>query len=157
ILNKHKVSRYAKGYVPKRSIKDHVRYHTNEEKVLTLDSKKFFDNVSVQRVENIFIQIGYSKIISTLLTKLCMLDDKLPQGAPTSPFISNIVLLEFDDTISKYCSENNLKFTRYADDLAFSGKIKKTELVKLVRSELKKLGLRLNNEKINLMKQNQPQ
>jgi RNA-directed DNA polymerase len=157
ILYKHKVSRYAKGYIPNRSIKDHVRYHTNEEKVLTLDIEKFFDNVSFQFVENIFFQIGYSKIISNLLTKLCMLDGKLPQGAPTSPFISNIVLLEFDDTISKYCSENNLKFTRYADDLAFSGKINKTELVKLVRSELKKLGLRLNNEKINLMTQNQPQ
>ncbi|NVK09830.1 MAG: RNA-directed DNA polymerase [Tenacibaculum sp.] len=157
ILYKHKVSRYAKGYIPNRSIKDHVRYHTKEEKVLTLDIKKFFDNVSFELVEKIFIHIGYSKIISNLLTKLCFLDGKLPQGAPTSPYISNIILFEFDEKISKYCSNNNLKFTRYADDLAFSGKIKKTELVKLVRSELKALGLKLNNEKIKLMKRNQPQ
>ena len=157
ILYNHKVSRYAKGYIPNRSIKDHVRYHTKKEKVLTLDIKKFFDNVSFKLVENIFVKIGYSELISNLLTKLCFLDGKLPQGAPTSPYISNIILLEFDEKISKYCSDNNLKFTRYADDLAFSGKIKKTELVNLVRAELKKLGLKLNNDKIKLMKQNQPQ
>jgi len=65
--------------------------------------------------------------------------------------------MDFDNTISKYCSTKNLKYTRYADDLAFSGDIKKTELIKLIKTELNKLGLRLNNDKIKLMKQNQPQ
>lgn len=157
ILYKHKVSRYAKGYVPNRSIKDHVRYHTNEKLVLTLDIKDFFNTISFNLVENIFLEIGYSKLISNLLTKLCLLEGVLPQGAPTSPFISNIVLINFDNEISKYCAENDLKYTRYADDLAFSGDIKKTALIKLVRGELNKIGLKLNYDKINLMKQNQPQ
>lgn len=157
ILYNYKVSKYAKGYVINRSIKDHVRYHTNEKMVLTLDVKKFFDTISFNLVEDIFLQIGYSKVISNLLTKLCFLDNKLPQGAPTSPFISNIILIDFDNIISNYCSKNELKYTRYADDLAFSGNIKKTELIKLVRAELNKLGLKLNNDKIKLMKPNQPQ
>jgi len=157
ILNNHKISRYAKGYVHKRSIKDHVKYHTNEAKVLTLDIKKFFDNILFEQTENIFKNIGYSDIISNLLTKLCYLDKKLPQGAPTSPSISNIILFEFDNTISKYCAENKLKYTRYADDLAFSGDINKVELIRLVKLELKKIGLKLNNDKTKLMKQNQPQ
>ncbi len=157
ILYKHKVSRYAKGYIPKRSIKDHVRYHTNEKSVMTLDVEKFFNTISFSLVEDIFLEIGYSKLISNLLTKLCFLEGELPQGAPTSPYISNIILIDFDEAISKYCSSKNLKYTRYADDLAFSGDIKKTELIHLVRVELKKVGLRLNKDKIKLMKQNQPQ
>jgi RNA-directed DNA polymerase len=157
ILYQHKVSRYAKGYIPNRSIKDHVRYHTNEKTILTLDVKKFFNTISFDLVEKIFLEIGYSKIVSNLLTKLCFLEGELPQGAPTSPYISNIILIDFDNTISTYCADNNLKYTRYADDLAFSGDIKKTALIKLVRSELKKLGLKLNDDKIKLMKQNQPQ
>lgn len=157
ILYKHKVSRYAKGYIPNRSIKDHVRYHTNEKKVLTLDIKKFFNSISFELVENIFLEIGYSNIVSNLLAKLCFFKKELPQGAPTSPFISNIILINFDDSISKYCTENKIKFTRYADDLAFSGNIQKTALIKVVRDELRKVGLLLNNDKINLMKHNQPQ
>ncbi|MBD81168.1 MAG: reverse transcriptase [Crocinitomicaceae bacterium] len=157
ILYKHEVSRYAKGYIPKRSIKDHAKYHTNELKVLTLDIKSFFDSISFGQVEAIFSNIGYSNIVSNLLAKLCFLEKNLPQGAPTSPCISNILLLEFDNVISAYCSEKKIKYTRYADDLAFSGDVKKTALIKLVRSELKKLGLRLNNQKIKLMKQSQPQ
>jgi len=63
ILYNHKVSRYAKGYIPKRSIKDHVGYHTNEKSVLTLDVKNFFNTISFNLVEKIFLEIGYSKII----------------------------------------------------------------------------------------------
>ncbi len=151
VLYKNKVSKYAKGYVPKRGIKDHLKYHTKEPKVLTLDIKKFFDSVKMEHIENLFLEMGYSQNISNLLTKLCYLNNSLPQGAPTSPYLTNILLYNFDETISKYCRENNLKYTRYADDLAFSGDIKKIALIKLVKSELRKLDLKLNNDKIKLM------
>ncbi|MAP55129.1 MAG: reverse transcriptase [Altibacter sp.] len=157
ILYKNKVSKYAKGYVPKRSIKDHVRYHTKESKVLTLDIKNFFDSIKIDYTLKMFIQMGYSKSVSNLLTQLCYLEKGLPQGAPTSPYITNVLLYEFDESIAKYCRQKELKYTRYADDLAFSGQIKKTELIKLVRSELRKIGLKLNNDKIILMKRNQRQ
>ncbi|MFI8606698.1 reverse transcriptase family protein [Cellulophaga baltica] len=157
LLYKNKVSKYAKGYVPKRGIKDHIKYHTKEPKVLTLDIKNFFDSVKMEHTENLFLEMGYSKNMSNLLTKLCYLDNSLPQGAPTSPYITNILLYNFDETIAKYCRDNDLKYTRYADDLAFSGDIKKIALIKLVRSELRKLNLRLNNDKIKLMKPHQRQ
>lgn len=157
ILYKNKVSKYAKAFVPNRGLKDHVKYHINSEKVLTLDIKKFFDSIRFEFVEKIFLRMGYSSNISNLLAKLCYLNNSLPQGAPTSPCLSNILLFEFDEIISEYCRKNNLKYTRYADDLAFSGAVKKTELIQLVKNELRKLKLMTNNGKIKLMKQNERQ
>lgn len=154
ILYKVKVSRYAKAYVKNRSIKDHVRYHKNKSKILTLDITKFFDSIKPKLTEDLFKRLGYSNIVSNLLTKLCYLNDSLPQGAPTSPYLSNIIMYEFDEAISKYCIENKLRYTRYADDLAFSEDFNKEELINKVREELSKLGLELNDAKTLFMEKN---
>lgn len=63
----------------------------------------------------------------------------------------------FDDVVSNYCLENKIKYTRYADDLAFSGNLNANEVEKLVKSELAKIGLELNDKKRKLMTPNQPQ
>lgn len=157
ILYQNKVSRYAKAYIHKRGIKDHVKYHTKSSKVLTMDIKKFFDSIEFELVEKLFIKMGYSSNISNLLTKLCYLDKSLPQGAPTSPYITNILLLEFDERVSEYCRERKIKYTRYSDDLAFSGSIKKIALIKFIKQELSRLKLKINNSKTRLMRQNQQQ
>ncbi|MFG4001367.1 reverse transcriptase domain-containing protein [Flavobacterium aquidurense] len=157
ILYKLKVSRYAKAYVPKRSIKEHTIYHTDEPFVLTLDIKKFFNSIKFEYVESLFRNIGYSEKMSNLFTKLCFRDNELPQGAPTSPYISNLILKEFDSAVSNYCMGNKIKFTRYADDLAFSGNLNAEEIEKLVKDELSKIGLELNDDKRKLMEPNQPQ
>jgi RNA-directed DNA polymerase len=157
VLYKLKVSRYAKAYVPKRSIKEHTIYHTDQPFVLTLDIKKFFNSIKFGSVELLFRNIGYSKKMSNLFTKLCFRDNELPQGAPTSPYISNLILNEFDSAVSNYCMENQIKFTRYADDLAFSGNLNAEEIEKLVIDELFKIGLELNDDKRKLMEPNQPQ
>lgn len=157
ILYKYKVSRYAKAYVPKRSIKEHTIYHTNEPFVLTLDIKEFFKSIRFELVESLFCNMGYSAKLSNLITKLCFLESELPQGAPTSPYISNLIMKDFDNEVSKYCISNKIKYTRYADDLAFSGNLNVDEIEALVKDELSKLGLELNDEKRKLMKPNQPQ
>jgi len=157
ILYKLKVSRYAKAYVPKRSIKEHTIYHTDEPFVLTLDIKNFFNSIHFDSVESLFKSIGYSEKMSNLFTKLCFRENELPQGAPTSPYISNLILKDFDIKVSKYCINNDVKFTRYADDLAFSGNLKADEIKELVTDELFNIGLKLNYKKSKLMRPNQPQ
>ena len=157
ILYKCKVSRYAKAYVPKRSIKEHAIYHTDEPIVLTLDIKDFFKRIKFKRVEALFLEMGYSNQVANLITKLCFLEEELPQGAPTSPYISNLILKEFDINISDYCMKNKIKYTRYADDLAFSGELNENEIEELVKKELRKVGLELNEEKRKIMRPNQPQ
>lgn len=56
-----------------------------------------------------------------LILKLCSLNNVLPQGAPTSPYLSNLRMIALDEIISKYTSQKSIRYTRYADDLTFSG------------------------------------
>lgn len=158
ILNKIPVSRYAKAYTSGRSIKDHVKYHKGHKVVLTLDIKAFFDNIHLDLIEKLFLQLGYSNLISNLLAKLCCHEYTLPQGASTSPRLSNIILNPMDEALSEYCRTNKLRYSRYADDLAFSGEeINVDELNKLIENELKKVRLQLNKDKTMLMKDNRRQ
>lgn len=157
ILYKNKVSRYTKGYVPSKGIKEHVMYHTAQRVVLTLDIKDFFNSVNSALVEGLFIKMGYSKKISKMLSELCLLNNHLPQGAPTSPYISNLILKDFDEEIGAYCMNRKYKYTRYADDLAFSGDLETDDIQKFVSERLRELDLVLNEDKSKIMYRNDPQ
>ncbi|MFC3561195.1 reverse transcriptase family protein [Pedobacter jamesrossensis] len=157
ILYSLQPSRYAKAYIPKRNILENVRYHRNKGIVLTLDIQNFFPSIKRSDIENIFLRIGYSSNVSNLLSKLCCCDNVLPQGAHTSPYLSNIYLNSFDDVVAKYCKSFNIRFTRYADDMIFSGNFEVEMLIDFVRLELKNIGLILNEEKIKIMHPNNRQ
>jgi len=157
ILEQVKISPFAKAYRKRVNIVENIKFHKNQPKVLTVDIKDFFPSISTSSVENIFLSLGYSKLISNLLAKLCTLDGCLPQGAPTSPYLSNIFLKKVDDIIISYCMKNSIKYTRYADDLSFSGQFNEKGLLKVVEESLNTLGLSLNMEKIKLMKPNERQ
>ena len=89
---------------------------------------------------------------AVILTRLCCLRESLPQGSPTSAYLSNLVMLQFDNNISKYCTANNIRYTRYADDLTFSGDFDIAALLYLVDKELKYLNLRRNPQKLKVMR-----
>lgn len=157
ILYEIPISKYAKAYIPNRNILDNVKFHRNKEKVVTLDIENFFSCISRTSVEQIFNQYGYSSNVSNLLSKLCCCDDILPQGAPTSAYLSNIYLTNFDVIIGQYCNKINVRYTRYADDLTFSGEFDETELVNLVTKELLKIDLKINLNKTKVMRQSERQ
>lgn len=171
ILYKIQVSKYCKSYIPKKKFKEYLRYHVNEKQVLTLDIEDFFPSITYKFIYNLFLKLGYAKDVSIYLANLCTYIKKdknsttsssskrfLPQGAPTSPYLSNLILKEFDDEIAQYCTKEKIKYTRYADDMAFSGNIvNKEEIESLVQEKLTKLGLNLKKEKTRLMLQNVPQ
>jgi len=151
ILYKVEPSVYAKAYVPLSSLKQNLIFHRNQSMVLTLDIKDFFTSIDRVKIGNVFKTLGYSLVMANLLSKLCSLEDSLPQGAPTSPYLSNLILKEFDDEIASFCLPQKIRYTRYADDLAFSGTFNKTEIIGQVEQLLKKTGLVLNGEKTKLM------
>lgn len=157
ILEQVKVSPFAKAYRKNVSIIENVRFHKNQPKVVTLDLKNFFPSITAENIENIFLTLGYSKLISNLFSKLCTRDGHLPQGAPTSPYLSNIFFKKADDIIIKYCLNNDIKYTRYADDLSFSGEFNEHELIDLVDTTVSSFGLSLHPDKIKVMKQNERQ
>jgi RNA-directed DNA polymerase len=157
ILENISPSKFAKAYIAKRDIRDNAKYHVGKPMVLKMDIRDFFPSVTRQAIENIFRDHGYSSNISNLLSKLCTLNGSLPQGASTSPYLSNLYLSHFDQIIGDYCVDEKIRYTRYADDLTFSGNFDIDGVKNIVTSELEKLGLALNDAKTRLMRTNVPQ
>jgi RNA-directed DNA polymerase len=87
-----------------------------------MDLKDFFGSVRGKQVVRIFRKFGFPPGTADLLTRLCMYQDSLPQGAPTSPYLANISFLPVDLVISKMCERQKIRYSRYADDLTFSRK-----------------------------------
>ena len=156
ILNKIDVHSSATAYVRKKNIYENVKVHRDKKIVFKVDIENFFGSINSKNIFNIFNNLGYSVKISEVLTEICLLENSLPQGAPTSAYLSNIHLFEFDKIISDYCTSNNIQYTRYSDDLTFSGDFNHSELKCFVVDELSKLNLNVNN-KTKVMNSHQKQ
>ena len=139
---------YKKGY----SAISNAKVHTNCKVILKLDIKNFFDSINFNMVYNsCFNETLYPKKMGMILTNLCMYNNKLPQGAPTSGYISNIVLRDFDYEVSKYCMKKMINYTRYSDDMTFSGNFEVRPLIKMINKLLYERGFRLNKSKIKVI------
>lgn len=157
ILSNVKVSVFAKAYRPNTPLRENLKYHVGQPIVCTIDIKDFFPSIDLISVEKIFMELGYSKILSNLLAKLCTLNNSLPQGAPTSPYLSNLFFKPLDKIISDFCKDNKIKYTRYADDLTFSGDFDADRLKKFVSKVLSEANLVTNPKKFRVMTQNMRQ
>lgn len=125
---------------------------------MKLDIENFFDNINFMQVYNSCFGIEYfPKQIGMLLTYLCTLNDHLPQGSPTSAYISNLILKEFDETIGLWCYKKDITYTRYSDDMTFSGDFNIKEVITNIKKELLKYHLTLNKKKIAVIKNNNRQ
>ncbi|HZB46292.1 MAG TPA: reverse transcriptase family protein [Pyrinomonadaceae bacterium] len=138
ILEKVETHDCAHGFRAGRSIVTNARPHVGAEAVVNLDLKDFFPSISYRRVKGLFRAFGYSEAAATIFGLLCTeptteeveLDGRryfvatgarhLPQGAPTSPAITNILCRRFDRRLLKAAADLGFSYTRYADDLTFS-------------------------------------
>lgn len=150
ILYTQKVHKKAHGFVKKKSIKTNASQHIDSEVVLCLDIKDFFDSIKQDQITEYFVGLGYTKKISCLLSKLVCYDEKLPQGAPTSPYLSNLIFGDLDIEIDKLCRSRNLNYSRYADDLSISGKEIDSEIIEKISNVLIKRNFLLNTKKLDL-------
>ena len=157
ILYEKKPSIYAKAYVKNVNLIDNVIIHKNHKYILKLDISNFFENISYVDIYNIFKEFGFSDKICGLLAHLTTYNDYLPQGAPTSPHLSNLVLRNFDYEVGNWCKKRNINYTRYSDDMTFSMNEYNNEIIRFIRVKLYKLGLELNNRKICLIKSSKKQ
>jgi len=147
------VSGYARAYRDCVSVLDNARPHVGKPAVLTLDILKFFDSVRYSDVKDAaFPAWKYSEPLRILLAMLCYYHDSLPQGAPTSPAISNLVLYGFDRRVGGWCRGKGIAYTRYCDDMTFSGDFDAEEVIALVQGELGKQGLLLNRQKTRIQR-----
>lgn len=159
------VDRHATAYRPNTSIQNHVEPHRNSRFLLKLDFKDFFPSLTDQALRHrLAHDANYSEQEVGILVQLLFRrrrgdsTSRLSIGAPSSPFISNYLMLEFDQRLARYCEINALWYTRYADDIAISAKLPNAldpakNFVTNLIAELRYLSLTLNPEKtVNVSK-----
>ncbi|NJL41564.1 MAG: RNA-directed DNA polymerase [Leptolyngbyaceae cyanobacterium RM2_2_4] len=110
------------GFLPEHSIVTNAKQHLRKKFVLNIDLKNFFDAIHFGRVRGIFLAPPYKlpEEVATVLAQICCHSNKLPQGAPTSPVVSNIVCTRIDSQLRLLAKELRCNYTRYADDITLS-------------------------------------
>lgn len=139
ILEKVELHRAAHGFRRGRSIVTNAQPHVKSDVVINLDLQNFFPTITFKRVRGVFRNLGYSGQLSTILACICSepeteeieLDNRtffvarserrLPQGAPSSPAITNILCRGLDARLTRIAEKLGFTYTRYADDMTFSG------------------------------------
>lgn len=147
ILEPLKVHDAAHGFCRNRSIVTNATPHVGADVVVNLDLKDFFPSISYARIKGLFRALGYSEAAATIFALLCTEADveeveldgrtyyvaqstrRLPQGAPTSPGLTNILCRRLDRRLTGLAQELGYTYTRYADDLTFSASGAATEQV----------------------------
>jgi len=110
------------GFTVARSIVTNAREHCGKNWVLNIDLKDFFPSLHFGRVRGVFMGVPYRlpSQVATLLARLACFDGHLPQGAPTSPIISNMICRQLDAELHRLSRRYRCTYTRYADDITFS-------------------------------------
>jgi retron-type reverse transcriptase len=120
VLGGWKAHPTAMGFERSRSIVTNAQPHVGQAVVLRFDLVDFFPSTKSRRVRAYFRRIGWNRPAATLLVKLCTHEGGLPQGAPTSPRLSNLVNYRLDARLSAMAARLGAVYTRYADDITIS-------------------------------------
>ena len=155
----------AQAYVQKRSIITNATKHLNSVYMLKMDIEDFFGSIREELVREKFMQMvesiekkreynehldvpNFTENDCRCLAKICTLNGGLPQGAVTSPHLSNLIFFEIDETIKLKCEEMDIIYTRYSDDMIFTGATDKVfEIEEFVREKIRSINLSVNQKK----------
>ena len=148
ILDGFSVSEAASAYQKNVSAAQAAALHRGKKLVLKLDIRDFFGSITFPLVLGRGFPAAYfPQEVRTLLASLCCLHQHLPQGAPTSPALSNLVMKPFDTHMLAWCGERGISYTRYCDDMTFSGDFKPASVIGKTTGFLETMGMELNREK----------
>ncbi len=116
---------HVKGYVSGESFLTNAKYHERSKWLLNIDIEDFFGSITFPRVRGLFLSeyFGFNQVVATCLARICTFQNSLPQGAKTSPVLSNIIAYHIDRRLIMLAKSNKVRFTRYADDITFSSTI----------------------------------
>jgi retron-type reverse transcriptase len=184
ILNRLPPHPAAHGFCRGRSTRSYVESHLGKPVLLRMDLKDFFHSVPVARIGAVFRCVGYPDSVARLLQGLCthatsealagaefqtlpwerrkrLTHKHLPQGAPTSPALANLCAWRFDCRLQGLAERFGLDYSRYADDLAFSGDRRLLRLAPFLQGLIGSIaleeGFEINHRKTRLRTQAQSQ
>jgi RNA-directed DNA polymerase len=139
------------GAVKGKSPHTNACQHLGRPVVIRIDLRSFFPSVTNTQVYSAWVKYGHcSPTVASILTALTTFHGYLPQGAPTSSAIANLVLLDVDSQIVAEAARRGCNFTRYIDDLVFSGDHPQ-QLISSATSFLKAAGFRISRRKLSIM------
>ena len=148
----------AHAFQPRRGIITNAYIHRNKRYVFNTDLEDFFGSIHFGRIRGYFQKNEYFQMpaeVATILAQLCCYQGKLPQGAPTSPVLSNLICEILDFRILKIAKHYKLDYTRYADDLTFSTNDKTfcsrdDAFYQQLQKEIRRAGFAVNEKKTRL-------
>ncbi len=108
------------GFVIERSIFDNAIPHVEAKVVIKIDLKNFFHSIESSKIYNYWISCHWNEECAEILTNICCFNDSLPQGAPTSPALSNVINRSLDSQVVEIAHDYQATYTRYADDITLS-------------------------------------
>jgi retron-type reverse transcriptase len=174
VLAKLPVTEAAHGFVPGRSVVSNARPHLGRDVIVNCDLKDFFPSITLGRVRGVFEAIGYSPAVATVLALLCTEAPRtrvthegkvlwvavgargLPQGAPTSPALSNQIARKLDLRLLGLGAKLGWSYTRYADDLTFSAAAGQREKIGYLLARIRHIaegeGFRMNLKKCRVQR-----
>lgn len=179
LLDKVELHAAAHGFRKGRSIVSNAEPHVGADVVVNLDVSEFFPTVSFRRIKGMFRSLGYGEHVATILALICSepeveeveLDGRtffvakterfLPQGAPSSPAITNILCRGLDARLARQAEKLGFVYTRYADDMTFSGSGVASEnvgrLLRRVRFVIEQEGFRVHPDKTRILRKGRQQ
>lgn len=155
LLNPIGAHESAFGFLPNKSIIDNASPHVGRQIVINIDIKNCFPNVAWQLVlsalkRDLSTQLSDKSI--SFLVDICTSSGSLPIGSPASPALLNRVLVNTDKILTQQAYLKNCTYTRYADDLTFSGDEKTLQLIGIAKSVLSRIGLQIDPVKTNIFR-----
>ena len=177
ILDKLQVHSACTGFTKKKSIVDNAKQHLNSHTILNIDLENFFETVTERRVFGIFKKIGFHPNLAVEFAKICtgylpeeefekladnvkkhfedysnLPEPVLVQGAPTSPTLSNLACLHLDYRFTNLSNKLGINYTRYADDMTFSGDTKNLPSITLCKKIIEEENFKINWSKKGVYK-----
>ncbi len=154
------------GFAQNKSIVTNAESHLDKKYIFNIDLSNFFGTIHFGRIRNLFQSnpFNFNNTVSTILAQICCFNNSLPQGAPTSPILSNMIALKLDNRLQHLAKITNSTYTRYADDISFSFTCNKRRLPKkiiVLRDDegipgdvltdiIKENGFKINYDKVRL-------
>jgi RNA-directed DNA polymerase len=149
ILQKLKIPEYAFGAIKGKDNISNAKKHQGKKYIFTTDLTNFFPSVSHKQVFEMFVSFDFSPTVARYLTKLTTYKGKLPQGAPTSPIVANLVFVKTGKRLQEFAALNNLTFTSFVDDLTFSSPSDFKEKTQSILDAVIADGFKISHKKTN--------
>jgi hypothetical protein len=154
----------AHGFIKDRGAITNANEHQTRPYLLNLDLRNYFGVITRRRVRGMLQAMGLEEEVALAVCSVCVARNQLPQGGPTSPILSNMIAYRLDRDLMNFAKANQLRYTRYADDISLSsyaqptalfavgmprpGRVPVDQLSASLRSAILSNGFEINTEKV---------